>query len=102
MLSFLLMVGGNRITQAVVGAHEGGVFSLCPTKDGNLLSGGGKDRKVFEWDSTYSKTGRETEVGREQLSPAFLRICDKTIVLLFCFFFIPPAVKSVNIFSSLS
>nr|KAG5712410.1 hypothetical protein BaRGS_023989 [Batillaria attramentaria] len=52
----------NRITQAVVGAHEGGVFSLCGTKDGNLLSGGGKDRKVIEWDSGYSKTGRETEV----------------------------------------
>ncbi|XP_076442286.1 echinoderm microtubule-associated protein-like 2 isoform X4 [Babylonia areolata] len=55
--------GTNRITQAVVGAHEGGVFSLCTTKDGNLLSGGGKDRKVIEWDSSYSKTGRETEVG---------------------------------------
>ncbi|KAK7487112.1 hypothetical protein BaRGS_00021607 [Batillaria attramentaria] len=54
--------GSNRITQAVVGAHEGGVFSLCGTKDGNLLSGGGKDRKVIEWDSGYSKTGRETEV----------------------------------------
>ncbi|KAL8567806.1 hypothetical protein ACOMHN_009114 [Nucella lapillus] len=55
--------GTNRISQAVLGAHEGGVFSLCSTKDGNLLSGGGKDRKVVEWDSGYSKTARETEVG---------------------------------------
>ncbi|XP_070181364.1 echinoderm microtubule-associated protein-like 2 isoform X3 [Littorina saxatilis] len=54
--------GSNRITQSVVAAHDGGVFSLCTTKDGNLLSGGGKDRKVIEWDSTCSKTGRETEV----------------------------------------
>lgn len=54
--------GSNRITQAVLGAHEGGVFSLCGMKDGNLLSGGGKDRKVIEWDGSYSKTGRETEV----------------------------------------
>lgn len=63
LINFELYVAGtNRITQAVLGAHDGGVFSLCSTKDGNLLSGGGKDRKVIEWDGSYSKTGRETEV----------------------------------------
>ncbi|XP_025089345.1 LOW QUALITY PROTEIN: echinoderm microtubule-associated protein-like 1 [Pomacea canaliculata] len=59
---FIWGKGTNRITQAVLGAHDGGVFSLCSTKDGNLLSGGGKDRKVIEWDGSYSKTGRETEL----------------------------------------
>lgn len=54
--------GTNRITQSVVGAHEGGVFSLCVTKDGTLLSGGGKDRKIIQWDSSFKKTGTETEV----------------------------------------
>ena len=54
--------GGNRIQQAMTGAHEGGVFSLCFTKDGNLLSGGGKDRKIIQWDSEFKKTGSETEV----------------------------------------
>jgi len=54
--------GSNRISQSMLGAHEGGVFSLCVTKDGTLLSGGGKDRKIIQWDSSFKKTGAETEV----------------------------------------
>ncbi|XP_041351866.1 echinoderm microtubule-associated protein-like 2 isoform X3 [Gigantopelta aegis] len=54
--------GGNRITQAVNGAHEGGVFSVCVMKDGTILSGGGKDRKIIQWDNAYKKTGLETEL----------------------------------------
>ncbi|BFZ12124.1 hypothetical protein BsWGS_15165 [Bradybaena similaris] len=54
--------GSNRIVNAAVGAHEGGVFSLCFLKDGTLLSGGGKDRKIIQWDNTFKKTGLETEV----------------------------------------
>jgi microtubule-associated protein-like 1/2 len=57
-----MISGTNKISQIVTGAHTGGVFSLCFTKDGNLLSGGGKDRKIVEWDASYAKTGRETEV----------------------------------------
>ncbi|ROK28172.1 Echinoderm microtubule-associated protein-like 1 [Anabarilius grahami] len=47
--------GGNRISQVVSGAHEGGIFSLCVLKDGTLVSGGGKDRKVLQWDHDYRK-----------------------------------------------
>ncbi|KAI5098974.1 echinoderm microtubule-associated protein-like 2 isoform X1, partial [Silurus meridionalis] len=47
--------GGNRISQVVAGAHEGGIFSLCVLKDGTLVSGGGKDRKVVLWDREYRK-----------------------------------------------
>ncbi|XP_051966138.1 echinoderm microtubule-associated protein-like 2 isoform X1 [Xyrauchen texanus] len=47
--------GGNRISQVVSGAHEGGIFSLCLLKDGTLVSGGGKDRKVLLWDHDYRK-----------------------------------------------
>ncbi|XP_052472688.1 echinoderm microtubule-associated protein-like 2 isoform X1 [Carassius gibelio] len=47
--------GGNRITQVVAGAHEGGIFSLCVLKDGTLVSGGGKDRRVLLWDHDYQK-----------------------------------------------
>ncbi|XP_067680200.1 echinoderm microtubule-associated protein-like 2 isoform X12 [Haliotis asinina] len=54
--------GTNRISQAINGAHEGGVFSVCVMKDGTILSGGGKDRKVIQWDSTYKRTGLETEI----------------------------------------
>uniref|UniRef100_A0A672IC14 Echinoderm microtubule-associated protein-like 2 n=1 Tax=Salarias fasciatus TaxID=181472 RepID=A0A672IC14_SALFA len=37
--------GGNRISQVVSGAHEGGIFSICVLKNGTMVSGGGKDRK---------------------------------------------------------
>ncbi|XP_041850692.1 echinoderm microtubule-associated protein-like 2 isoform X2 [Melanotaenia boesemani] len=47
--------GGNRISQVVSGAHEGGIFSVCVLKDGTMVSGGGKDRKVVLWDHNYRK-----------------------------------------------
>ncbi|KAI8788322.1 echinoderm microtubule-associated protein-like 2 isoform X1 [Biomphalaria glabrata] len=54
--------GSQRIINAKLAAHDGGVFSLCVLKDGNLISGGGKDRKIIQWDNTYNKTGPETEL----------------------------------------
>uniref|UniRef100_A0A7N6AIK7 HELP domain-containing protein n=1 Tax=Anabas testudineus TaxID=64144 RepID=A0A7N6AIK7_ANATE len=54
--------GGNRISQVVSGAHEGGIFSICVLKDGTMVSGGGKDRKVVLWDHGYAKKS-EMEVG---------------------------------------
>uniref|UniRef100_A0A087YEH5 EMAP like 2 n=2 Tax=Poecilia TaxID=8080 RepID=A0A087YEH5_POEFO len=59
--------GGNRISQVVSGAHEGGIFSVCVLKDGTMVSGGGKDRKVALWDHNYRKQA-EMEVG-ELLGP---------------------------------
>ncbi|OWF36267.1 echinoderm microtubule-associated protein-like 2 isoform X2 [Mizuhopecten yessoensis] len=59
---FIWGKGTNRITQAVTGSHEGGVFSLCVMKNGCLVSGGGKDRKLIQWDSNYKPTGVENEV----------------------------------------
>ncbi|XP_004867200.2 echinoderm microtubule-associated protein-like 2 isoform X2 [Heterocephalus glaber] len=53
--------GGNRITKAVLGAHDGGVFGLCALRDGTLVSGGGRDRRVVLWGSDYSKL-QEVEV----------------------------------------
>ncbi|XP_041665597.1 echinoderm microtubule-associated protein-like 2 isoform X1 [Cheilinus undulatus] len=54
--------GGNRITHQVSGAHEGGIFSICVLKDGTMVSGGGKDRKVVLWNHDYRKQS-EMEVG---------------------------------------
>ncbi|CAJ1064906.1 echinoderm microtubule-associated protein-like 2 isoform X1 [Xyrichtys novacula] len=54
--------GGNRITHQVSGAHEGGIFSVCVLKDGTMVSGGGKDRKVVLWNHDYRKQA-EMEVG---------------------------------------
>ncbi|TRY69777.1 hypothetical protein DNTS_006007 [Danionella cerebrum] len=47
--------GGNRITQVVSAAHDGGIFSLCVLKDSTLVSGGGKDRRVLLWGRDYQK-----------------------------------------------
>ncbi|KAM5129260.1 echinoderm microtubule-associated protein-like 1 isoform 2-T2 [Mantella aurantiaca] len=46
--------GSNRISHAVQGAHEGGIFALCMQRDGTLVSGG-KDRKLISWDGNYHK-----------------------------------------------
>uniref|UniRef100_A0A4W5RED3 EMAP like 2 n=1 Tax=Hucho hucho TaxID=62062 RepID=A0A4W5RED3_9TELE len=59
--------GGNRISQVVARAHEGGIFSLCVLKDGTLVSGGGKDRRMVLWDHNYHKQS-EMEVP-EALGP---------------------------------
>ncbi|XP_068110781.1 echinoderm microtubule-associated protein-like 1 isoform X9 [Hyperolius riggenbachi] len=46
--------GTNRISHAVQGAHDGGIFALCMQRDGTLVSGG-KDRKLISWDGNYQK-----------------------------------------------
>ncbi|XP_034497979.1 echinoderm microtubule-associated protein-like 1 isoform X3 [Ailuropoda melanoleuca] len=59
--------GTNRISYAVQGAHEGGIFALCMLRDGTLVSGGGKDRKLISWNGNYQKL-RKTEIP-EQFGP---------------------------------
>ncbi|KAL4238714.1 Echinoderm microtubule-associated protein-like 1 [Mactra antiquata] len=54
--------GSNKISKALPNAHKDGVFSLYVDEQGFLLSGGGKDRKVIQWDDSYKKTGTETEI----------------------------------------
>lgn len=61
---FLLCLGTNRISYAVQGAHEGGIFALCMLRDGTLVSGGGKDRKLISWNGNYQKL-RKTEVRQQ-------------------------------------
>ncbi|XP_063804434.1 echinoderm microtubule-associated protein-like 1 isoform X4 [Pseudophryne corroboree] len=46
--------GTNRISHAIQGAHEGGIFALCMQRDGTLVSGG-KDRKLISWAGNYQK-----------------------------------------------
>ena len=65
----IIFLGTNRVSKAVLGAHEGGIFSICVLKDGIILTGG-KDRRIVEWKATYEKTGQEHEVG-EELSQRF-------------------------------
>ncbi|KAE8586678.1 hypothetical protein XENTR_v10021729 [Xenopus tropicalis] len=49
--------GTNRITHAVQGAHDGGIFALCMQRDGTLVSGG-KDRKLVSWDGNYQQLNK--------------------------------------------
>ncbi|XP_053314539.1 echinoderm microtubule-associated protein-like 4 isoform X3 [Spea bombifrons] len=42
-------------------AHDGSVFSLCQLRNGMLLTGGGKDRRVVMWDHNLNPE-REIEV----------------------------------------
>ncbi|EOB00452.1 Echinoderm microtubule-associated protein-like 1, partial [Anas platyrhynchos] len=64
---FSLYPGTNRISHAVQGAHEGGIFALCMLRDGTLVSGGGKDRKLISWNGNYQKL-HKTEIP-EQFGP---------------------------------
>ncbi|NXO18175.1 EMAL1 protein, partial [Oriolus oriolus] len=59
--------GTNRISHVVQGAHEGGIFALCMLRDGTLISGGGKDRKLISWNGNYQKI-HKTEIP-EQFGP---------------------------------
>ncbi|ELK28077.1 Echinoderm microtubule-associated protein-like 1, partial [Myotis davidii] len=59
--------GTNRISYAIQGAHEGGIFALCMLRDGTLVSGGGKDRKLISWNGNYQKL-HKTEIP-EQFGP---------------------------------
>ncbi|KAM6203122.1 echinoderm microtubule-associated protein-like 1 isoform 6-T6 [Rhynchocyon petersi] len=59
--------GTNRISHAVPGAHEGGIFALCMLRDGTLVSGGGKDRKLISWNGNYQNV-HKTEIP-EQYGP---------------------------------
>ncbi|XP_056667259.1 echinoderm microtubule-associated protein-like 1 isoform X7 [Monodelphis domestica] len=60
--------GTNRISYAIQGAHEGGIFALCMLRDGTLVSGGGKDRKLISWNGNYQKLNK-TEQIPEQFGP---------------------------------
>ncbi|KAL4613089.1 echinoderm microtubule-associated protein-like 1 isoform X4, partial [Arapaima gigas] len=53
--------GTNRISYAIQGAHEGGIFALCMLRNGTLVSGGGKDRRLISWNGNYQKI-QEIEV----------------------------------------
>jgi hypothetical protein len=44
------------------GLHEGSVFSVCVRKEGNLVTGGGKDGRLVELDALLNPTGREAHV----------------------------------------
>lgn len=51
-----------RIARTIFGAHEGAIFDICTLKNGIIVSGGSKDKKIVEWDANMNRTGREAKV----------------------------------------
>ncbi|XP_049875343.1 echinoderm microtubule-associated protein-like 2 isoform X3 [Pectinophora gossypiella] len=51
--------GTNTITKLVRGVHEGSVFSICCLKEGNILTGGGKDGRIVMFDADMNASGTE-------------------------------------------
>ena len=66
------------MSHAILGAHDGGIFSVCVMKDSTILTGG-KDRRIVKWDSNYKRTGVEHEVNR-MVSFLIYTFCAKTYV----------------------
>ena len=60
-----LLSGSNKITNALLSAHDGGIFSVCVMKDGTLLTGG-KDRRIVAWNADYTPKNIEHQVSRER------------------------------------
>jgi hypothetical protein len=61
----------NTISKFLRGLHEGSVFSVCVMKEGNLVTGGGKDGRLVQLDASLNPTGQETRVP-EHLGMLFL------------------------------
>ncbi|KAG8522753.1 LOW QUALITY PROTEIN: Echinoderm microtubule-associated protein-like 3, partial [Galemys pyrenaicus] len=52
--------GGAKETYAIVAqahAHEGSIFALCLRRDGTVLSGGGRDRRLVQWGPSQQAPG---------------------------------------------
>lgn len=58
----IISSGSFKITKSATGAHEAGVFFVYMMNDGTILSGGGKDRRIIQWDDSLKPTGAQGEV----------------------------------------
>ncbi|XP_075233880.1 echinoderm microtubule-associated protein-like 2 isoform X2 [Lycorma delicatula] len=54
--------GTNTIARFVRGVHEGSVFSICVLKEGSIVTGGGKDGRLIQFDSELQPTGFEAQI----------------------------------------
>lgn len=54
--------GTNTITRFLRNVHEGSIFSICVLKEGSIITGGGKDGRLIQFDSELQKTGFEAQI----------------------------------------
>lgn len=57
----IFFLGTNTISRLVRNLHEGSIFSICVLKNGNIITGGGKDGKILYFDSSLNLTGEEAQ-----------------------------------------
>uniref|UniRef100_A0A8B9SES0 Echinoderm microtubule-associated protein-like 4 n=1 Tax=Apteryx owenii TaxID=8824 RepID=A0A8B9SES0_APTOW len=57
----IILIWGKTTISRQIKAHDGSVFTLCQMRNGMLLTGGGKDRKIILWDHDLNPE-REIEV----------------------------------------
>lgn len=55
-------IGTNNILKVARNVHEGSVFSICVLKEGSIITGGGKDGKLIQFDTSMHPTGYEAQV----------------------------------------
>ncbi|XP_024937136.1 echinoderm microtubule-associated protein-like 2 isoform X5 [Cephus cinctus] len=54
--------GTNTISRLVRNLHEGSIFSICVLKNGNVVTGGGKDGRILHFDGNLNPTGEEAQI----------------------------------------
>ncbi|XP_018904469.2 echinoderm microtubule-associated protein-like 2 isoform X3 [Bemisia tabaci] len=54
--------GSNTIAKIVRNVHEGSIFTICVSKEGSIITGGGKDGRLFQFDSNLQPTGYEARI----------------------------------------
>ncbi|KAK0171777.1 hypothetical protein PV328_005183 [Microctonus aethiopoides] len=54
--------GTNTIARLVKNLHEGSIFSICVLKNGNIVTGGGKDGRILYFDSSLEPTGEGAQI----------------------------------------
>lgn len=74
--------GTNTICKFMRNVHEGSVFSVCVLKEGNIISGGGKDGRLIQFDAQLNRTGEEAQVSLH-LFECFVPLMDSSLFHLF-------------------
>ncbi|KAM0732774.1 Echinoderm microtubule-associated protein-like 1 [Formica fusca] len=54
--------GTNTISRLVRNLHEGSIFSICVLKNGNIVTGGGKDGRILHFDASLNLTGEDAQI----------------------------------------
>lgn len=54
--------GTNTVWKMIKNVHDGGIFSICVLKDGSVITGGGKDSRIVQFDYNLSRTGVISQV----------------------------------------